>query len=113
MVTLTIAGENAVLNHLFTRAGTELALATDATFTEVDDPAYDRADLPDALAAPDGGAVINDTVITFDCGSDVATHWMVLDPDTSEVLAYGQLPSPQTGEFTFPIGSLRIEAISG
>ena len=112
MAVLTQDGVSALLNYLFNRTGCELALAVDADLTECDDPAYERIDLPDFLGDIVGSSISNNLSFTFDTGDQVVNYWFVVDP-VGDTIVYDALPNPQVGEFRFPVGALRLEAISG
>jgi hypothetical protein len=112
MAILTEDGVVALLDYLFKRSGCELALAVDSSLTECTDPAYSRVALPDFLGTTTTSGVTNDTSFTFDTGEQVVSYWFVVDP-LGDAIVYDVLPSPQVGEFRFPIGALRFETISG
>jgi hypothetical protein len=112
MAILTEVGENNLLDFLFVTAGTELGLAIDADLTECTDPEYARIALDDYVAAAENGVVTNNVSITFNTGDEVVSYWVIYDP-SNDAIVYDTLPSPQVGEFRFPIGALRLEAISG
>lgn len=112
MATFTTDGEILMLTTLFKNVGCELGLASDADLTELTDGDYARADLSASMGAVTDGAVQNSAEITFDTGTQTASWWFITD-DTGDKICYGPLPSPQTGEFRFPVGAIRFEAISG
>lgn len=113
MITFTEAGEEYVLDHLFKTAGVELCLAVDPELTEVVDASYARVDLPDFMGAVSGGAISNDTAVTFSIGDEVASWWFITDATGATPVAFGPLTNPVTGTFTLPIGGLLFQAIAG
>jgi hypothetical protein len=112
MATFTEDGEKFVLNKVFKSAGHELCLASDADLTEITDSNYARVELPSVLTEPQDGFVANGNIIVFNVGEQTASWWFVVDA-SGDKLVFGALPSPQFGEFQFPVGAIRFEAISG
>jgi len=112
MATFTEDGEKFVLNKVFKTAGHALCLASDADLTEITNSNYARVELESVLTEPEEGFVVNDSVIVFNVGDETASWWFVVDSSDNK-LVFGALPSPQFGEFQFPIGAIRFEAISG
>lgn len=112
MAEFTPEGETLMLSTLFKNVGTELCLAVNSDLDELTDGAYSRADLSTIMDTVTDGAVQNGVEIIFDTGSETATWWFVSD-DQNDPIVFGPLPNPQTGEFRFPEGAIRFEAISG
>ena len=112
MATFTEDGEKFVLNSLFKTAGHELCLASNADLDEITDSNYFRVDLTSVLGEPEDGYIFNDEVIEFNVGTQTASWWFVITGDDDK-LAFGPLPTPQFGEFRFPVGAIRFEAIAG
>jgi hypothetical protein len=113
MAILTDVGEELLLEYLFKRTGSELCLAINPDLTECTDEAYSRIDLSDYLGSVSDGFITNNVSFTFDTGTEVVSYWFIVDPVSGDPVAYDVLPSPQVGEFRFPAGALRLEAISG
>jgi hypothetical protein len=109
---LTDDGESTLLNFLFKRTGCELGLAVDADLTECTADNYARIDLTAVLGSVVNASISNSAAFTFDCGEQVVAYWFVADPSNNKIV-FDVLPNPQIGEFRFPVGALRLEAISG
>jgi len=112
MATFTAEGEAFVLNKMFKTSGHELCLSSDPELTEITDTNYFRVELDSVLGDPQDGFISNVVAITFNVGLQNASWWYVEDNE-GNALAFGPLPSPQTGEFKFPVGAIQFEAISG
>ena len=111
---LTDAGANAVVDYLVNTGTRYLGLATDASLTECTDGSYSRQDLNAACPAASSGATSNTSTLAFNTGSDVATHWFIIDhasgAGTLGKIVSGRLPTPITGSYTFAAGEFTIEA---
>jgi len=112
MATFTEDGEKFVLNKVFKTEGHELCLASNANLDEITHASYSRIELDSILNDPQEGFVSNGSNVVFNVGDQVASWWFVTDNDSNK-LVFGPLPSPQFGEFQFPTGAIRFEAISG
>lgn len=112
MATFTSDGEELILNALFKTAGHELCLASNSDLDEITDPLYARIELDSILSEPGEGFVFNDEIVTFNAGQQSASWWFVITPANKKI-AFGPLPSPQFGEFRFPVGAIRFEAVAG
>lgn len=111
-VTLSSTTTNTILDWVFNGSAASsgdryLALDTDGSGTECTGGTYARADLDAKMGAASAGAISNDTSISFDIGSDVATHWRIMSASSGGTqYATGSLVTSKTGSFTLAVGEI-------
>lgn len=114
---LSTTAENTILDWLFNGTAASsgsryLALYTDGSGTECTGGTYARADLAAKVPAAASGAVTSDTSVSFDIGSDVATHFKVMSASSGGTeYASGTLSTSKTGAFTIAVGDITFNAV--
>lgn len=114
--TLSTTAKNTILDWLFNGTAASsgsryLRLYTDGSGTECTGGTYAAVDLAAKVPAASSGSIASDTAITFDIGSDVATHWKIMTASSGGTeLAAGTLSTSKTGSFTIAIGDVTSTA---
>lgn len=111
-ITVSSTAANTILDWLFNGTAASsgnryLALYTNGSGTECTGGSYARVDLAAKVPAASSSAIANDATVSFDIGSDVATHFKVMSASSggTEYVA-GSLSTSKTGSFTIAIGDI-------